>query len=37
MNMMLANDRDLPESAAASGVAPPTLRLQPKINVDVDL
>jgi len=36
-NFMLANDRDLPESAASTGVAPPTLRLQPKINFDVDL
>lgn len=37
VNFMLANDRDLPESAASTGVPPPMLRLQPKINFDVDL
>lgn len=36
-NFMLANDRDLPESAAATGQPPPTLRLQPKITFDIDL
>lgn len=36
-NFMLANDRDLPESAAQTGAPPPTLRLQPKINFDIDL
>jgi hypothetical protein len=36
-NFMLANDRDMPESASQSGTPPPTLRLQPKINFDIDL
>jgi len=36
-NFMLANDRDLAESAGSSGAAPPTFKIQPKINFDIDL